>query len=425
MSNNLSSLPLKEQQALVNTEVRSALPEISTALQKKGISPALVSLGFTALKHNRLLSAKEYVALVDFGSKYKDPIAIIKAYGMSKRQTNTQFPSVLTVESLTADLAPSKPTQAQLSFEEQAPAPVKVAPTVPTPAAQPIPAKASLKTEKPTTATITPQPSAQMPTKSTAKSVSTPAPIAPASTVPATPPRHVKAASLADILGLSSPKPKINPKWATHYAKLQSQREEIASALRDSQDTEITRTGSADVNDMASASQGAQQHLAIHSLKAQAIQDIDAALKRIERNTYGICEFTNEPIEASRLEASPATRYSFAGEQQYQSERRNLLQRNQVGALIPLSTMDAEAKEKDVPEVDDEITEKDTDDTDEKDTDDVDLEVDDDAVESPDDEDLTDQKPAPHGFTVVGEDEDEKEKPAARVKRKPKQDLDR
>lgn len=39
------------------------------------------------------------------------------------------------------------------------------------------------------------------------------------------------------------------------------------------------------------------------------IQDIDIALQKIEKGTYGICEKTNRPIPQSRLELVPEARF--------------------------------------------------------------------------------------------------------------------
>mgnify|MGYP000070389379 CR=1 FL=1 len=42
------------------------------------------------------------------------------------------------------------------------------------------------------------------------------------------------------------------------------------------------------------------------------LADVDAALRRIDAGTYGICEATSEPITAARLRAIPWTRLSKA-----------------------------------------------------------------------------------------------------------------
>ena len=50
--------------------------------------------------------------------------------------------------------------------------------------------------------------------------------------------------------------------------------------------------------------------LSLLSSDQDAIYEIEEALKRIERNTYGICELTGKAIPKSRLEAIPWTRFT-------------------------------------------------------------------------------------------------------------------
>lgn len=45
------------------------------------------------------------------------------------------------------------------------------------------------------------------------------------------------------------------------------------------------------------------------------VQQIDDALQRIEKGTYGICIATGKPISKGRLEAVPHTRYSIEAKQ--------------------------------------------------------------------------------------------------------------
>lgn len=53
--------------------------------------------------------------------------------------------------------------------------------------------------------------------------------------------------------------------------------------------------------------------LSMAASKRTILRDIDAALQRIEDNTYGICEILGKPIEVQRLQAEPWTRYSIEG----------------------------------------------------------------------------------------------------------------
>lgn len=40
----------------------------------------------------------------------------------------------------------------------------------------------------------------------------------------------------------------------------------------------------------------------------QELKEVKAALEKIAKGTYGLCEVSGEPIEADRLEANPAAR---------------------------------------------------------------------------------------------------------------------
>lgn len=42
------------------------------------------------------------------------------------------------------------------------------------------------------------------------------------------------------------------------------------------------------------------------------LSEVDAAIERIDRGTYGTCEQCGEPIAEARLEAMPATRYCIS-----------------------------------------------------------------------------------------------------------------
>jgi hypothetical protein len=62
-----------------------------------------------------------------------------------------------------------------------------------------------------------------------------------------------------------------------------------------------------------------------------AVYEIEEALKRIERNTYGVCELTGKNIPKARLTAIPWTRFTV--EAQAQLERDGALRQRRLGAL--------------------------------------------------------------------------------------------
>jgi len=94
---------------------------------------------------------------------------------------------------------------------------------------------------------------------------------------------------------------------------------------------------SAKMDDLTdAAAEESQRNLSL--VAAGATQDmlaeVLAALHRIERGTYGICEITGEPIEAGRLKAIPWARYSLQG--QNELERNGFGRKHVVPALESL-----------------------------------------------------------------------------------------
>jgi len=71
--------------------------------------------------------------------------------------------------------------------------------------------------------------------------------------------------------------------------------------------------------------------LSLLSSDQDAIYEIEEALKRIEKNTYGICELTGKPIPRARLEAIPWTRFTVQA--QAQLERDGALRQRRLGQL--------------------------------------------------------------------------------------------
>jgi RNA polymerase-binding transcription factor DksA len=71
--------------------------------------------------------------------------------------------------------------------------------------------------------------------------------------------------------------------------------------------------------------------LSLLSSDQDAIYEIEEALKRMERNTYGKCELTGKSIPKARLEAIPWTRFTV--DAQAQLEKDGMLRQRRLGAL--------------------------------------------------------------------------------------------
>lgn len=89
--------------------------------------------------------------------------------------------------------------------------------------------------------------------------------------------------------------------------------------------------------------------LSLLSSDQDAIYEIEEALKRIEKDTYGICELTGKAIPKARLDAIPWTRFTV--EAQAQLERDGALRQRRLGALGTVdSTGATEVEEEEEPE---------------------------------------------------------------------------
>jgi len=99
-------------------------------------------------------------------------------------------------------------------------------------------------------------------------------------------------------------------------ANLEAELSTISRTNPDNQnDWEATTTDievdSADENEVADKLEELEENKAILSKLEPQLNEIKAALDRIENGTYGICEISGDAIEKERLEANPSARTSI------------------------------------------------------------------------------------------------------------------
>lgn len=161
-------------------------------------------------------------------------------------------------------------------------------------------------------------------------------------------PQHVKAASLADILGFN-PKKKHTPanlsdkdvpeKLKRYHKLLIDLRTSLTEGIERHSEETLKRSSKDDAGDLSAYGQHMADAgtdtfdrdfaLSMVASEQEALSEIDAAIKRIHDGTYGICEITQKPIARDRLLAVPFTRYS--AEAQKDIERNRLRSRTQAG----------------------------------------------------------------------------------------------
>src|SRR3954470_17957428 len=96
--------------------------------------------------------------------------------------------------------------------------------------------------------------------------------------------------------------------------------------------------------------------LSLLSSDQDAIYEIEEALKRIEKNTYGVCELTGKTIPKARLEAIPWTRFTVQA--QAQLERDGALRQRRLGALGTVDSVGVTEVESDDDEPEEKVKEK-------------------------------------------------------------------
>lgn len=171
----------------------------------------------------------------------------------------------------------------------------------------------------------------------------------------------VGMATAAAILGASAPAgsksgPKakaIDPEWERYRQILLDLRDQLVRQMNGLAKESAEQLPGYSMHMADSGTDNFDRDFALSLLSSDqdAIYEIDEALKRIERGSYGICELTGKPIPKARLDAIPWARFTV--EAQAQLERDGALRHRRLGSL---GTLDAGAPAE--IEEDDEVEEK-------------------------------------------------------------------
>ncbi len=161
-------------------------------------------------------------------------------------------------------------------------------------------------------------------------------------------PHHIKAASLADILGFNPKKAKqpiiddsesVPEKFRRFHKLLIELRNHLTGQIDTHSEETLKRSSKDDAGDLSSYGQHMADAgtdtfdrdfaLSLVSSEQEALSEVEAAITRIKDGTYGTCEMTQKPIAKERLLAVPFTRYS--AEAQKNIERNRHRSRTQAG----------------------------------------------------------------------------------------------
>jgi DnaK suppressor protein len=172
--------------------------------------------------------------------------------------------------------------------------------------------------------------------------------------------KPARAATAASILGRPVAAPvvsvrkngqvKVKAEWAKFYQRLLELRDQLIRQMNGLAKESAQEMAGYSLHMADSGTDNFDRDFALSLLSSDqdAVYEIEEALKRIERNTYGICELTGKPIPRSRLEAIPWTRFTVQA--QAQLEREGALRQRRLGALgtvdtVGLAEVEAEEEE--------------------------------------------------------------------------------
>jgi len=168
--------------------------------------------------------------------------------------------------------------------------------------------------------------------------------------------RHRKAKSLgtasaASILGIApvkaaakrssyapNGKVKIKREWQKYYTTLLQLRDRLLHQMSGLAKESAEQMASYSLHMADSGTDNFDRDFALSLLSSDqdAIYEIEEALKRIEKGTYGVCELTGKSIPGARLAAIPWARFTV--ESQAQLERDGAIRQKRLGQLGSVDT---------------------------------------------------------------------------------------
>ena len=157
----------------------------------------------------------------------------------------------------------------------------------------------------------------------------------------------------------ASDQPKnIKAEWQKYYSRLIELREQLLHQMNGLAKESAQEMAGYSLHMADSGTDNFDRDFALSLLSSDqdAVYEIEEALKRIEKKTYGVCELTGKNIPRARLEAIPWTRFTV--EAQAQLEREGALRSRRIGQLgtidsvgvSEVETEEDEAEEKTVKE---------------------------------------------------------------------------
>ena len=178
-------------------------------------------------------------------------------------------------------------------------------------------------------------------------------------------PRIAVSATAASILGRpvatrskKNGEIRIKPEWQKFHERLLELREQLLRQMNGLAKESAQEMAGYSLHMADSGTDNFDRDFALSLLSSDqdAIYEIEEALKRIERNTYGVCELTGKAIPRARLEAIPWTRFTVQA--QAQLEKDGAMRQRRLGALGTVDSVGVSEVESEEDEPEEKTKEK-------------------------------------------------------------------
>ncbi|MCS1407084.1 MAG: General stress protein 16O [Verrucomicrobia subdivision 3 bacterium] len=184
------------------------------------------------------------------------------------------------------------------------------------------------------------------------------APVATATTaaILGIPPARAKAKKAKSKKGDTGYKPiKVKPKWEKYYRTLVGLHDRLLNQMDElaKESAEQLQGYSLHMADSGTDNFDRDFALSLLSSDQDAVYEIEEALKRIEKGTYGVCELTGKSIPKARLEAIPWTRFTV--DAQAQLEKDGALRQRRLGVLGSVDSTGSRSTAHEVDDDDDSV----------------------------------------------------------------------
>lgn len=165
--------------------------------------------------------------------------------------------------------------------------------------------------------------------------------------------RQVARATSATVVGKPPKRKKLRGEALKYRAKLLALRDHLLDAINSTASESLKlspRESSGDISGYPThmADAGAEDFdrefaLSLISSEQEGLYEIEEALKRLENNTFGICEMCEKPIKKARLQAVPFARFCIQCQTQVEKERKTI-------PLRPAISLEETAEEEEAEE---------------------------------------------------------------------------